>query len=102
MVVFRVLDPAELTFDFARPAMFQDLESGRQLYVDPEAVRGDYLRRFQEHAAATTEMCNALGIDFTQLSTERPLELALFDFLRARSRRGRPTGRRAAAARRNV
>ena len=45
-------------------------------------------------AAAVTRMCNSLGIDFYQMTTERPLELALFDFLNARLRRGRKAVRR--------
>src|SRR4051794_1177388 len=34
VVVLRILDPAELEFPFATPAMFHDVESGRELYVD--------------------------------------------------------------------
>jgi hypothetical protein len=30
-----------------------------------------------------------LGIDLHQLTTDRPLELALFDYLHSRQRRGR-------------
>ena len=37
VVLMRVLDPAELHFQFERPAMFQDMESGRDLYVEPAA-----------------------------------------------------------------
>src|SRR5690606_6361387 len=38
VVLFQLLDPAEATFDFQEPALFEDVESGRQLYVDPAAV----------------------------------------------------------------
>jgi hypothetical protein len=73
--------------------MFHDLESGRQLYVDPAAARQQYLRRFGEHTAAVQRACDDLGIDFCQMTTDRPLELALFDFLHARQRRGRQAAR---------
>ncbi len=94
VVVFRVLDPAELNFDFDDPSMFLDLESGRELYVDPEAARANYLRRFEEHSRAIDKACSSLGIDFYQFPTDRPLELALFDFLHARMRRGKGTTQR--------
>lgn len=84
VVVLRVLDPAELDFQFDRPAIFEDLESGRELYVDPAAARAEYLRRFSGHAASLTALCGELGIDLHLLRTDGPLELALFDFLRAR------------------
>ena len=39
VVLMRVLDPAEIEFRFQDPALFHDLESGRELYVDPAAAR---------------------------------------------------------------
>jgi uncharacterized protein (DUF58 family) len=97
VIIFRVLDPRELDFAFTDPALFSDLESGRDLYVDPAAARGDYARRFHEHSRTVAESCANLGIDCTTMTTERPLELALFDFVNARLRRGRQVLRRAAA-----
>ncbi len=40
VVVLRVLDPAEVQFSFTAPAMFHDVESGREIYIDPGAARG--------------------------------------------------------------
>jgi uncharacterized protein (DUF58 family) len=95
VVVFRVLDPAELDFSFAAPSMFLDLETSRKVYIDPAAAREQYQRRFGAHARQLRDACRGLGVDLIEVSTERPLELALFDLLRARlgwakrSRRGR-------------
>ena len=74
--------------------MFEDLESRRELYVDPDTVRRDYLARFAEHAEIARRACRNLGIDQYRLTTDMPLELALFDFLHARMRRGRSIRRR--------
>jgi uncharacterized protein (DUF58 family) len=95
VVLMRVLDPSEVAFEFAEAAMFEDLESGRDLYVDPKTIRGKYLERFRAHAEAISKACSSLGIDFYQFTTDRSLELALFDFLHARMRRGRQILRRA-------
>jgi uncharacterized protein (DUF58 family) len=100
VVVLRVLDPAEVDFTFAAPGMFHDLESGRTVYIDPSAARAEYKRRFAEHATQLKLACSNLGIDFAQLTTDRPLELALFDLLHARMRRGRRPLRRVARRRR--
>jgi len=51
VVVLRVLDPAEVEFPFTTPAMFHDVESGREIYIDPTAARPEYLSRFSAHAA---------------------------------------------------
>lgn len=99
VVVLRVLDPAELTFPFSEEAMFHDLESGRDLYIDPRAARQRYQQRFAEHAGQLKSACSRLGIDLYELPTDRPLDLALFDLLNSRMRRGRQVARRQRLAR---
>jgi uncharacterized protein (DUF58 family) len=93
VVVFQVLDPSELQFDFHRAAMFEDVETGRTLFVDPATARADYLRQLEAHCAGLRSTCQKLGASCHRLDTARPLELALYDFLRSRSRR-RAGGRR--------
>ncbi len=102
VVVFRVLDPTEIDFAFDKPAMFHDLESGRELYVDPAATRDEYLRRFEEHRQGIRKACNSLGIDLYEATIDRPLELVLFDFLNSRSRNGQRVARRTQVGRRGT
>jgi uncharacterized protein (DUF58 family) len=99
VVVLRVLDPAELQFSFTMPAMFHDVESQREIYIDPSAARGEYLRRFAAHAALIERSCVDLGIEYESITTDRPLELVLFDLIKARMRRARRPGRRVAQGR---
>jgi uncharacterized protein (DUF58 family) len=99
VVVLRILDPAEVHFAFATPAMFHDVESGREQYIDPAQAKTSYLRRFAAHAAEIERSCVDLGIEYEQITTDRPLELVLFDLLKSRMRRGRRPGRRSAMAR---
>jgi len=94
VIVLRVLDPAEVGFTFSLPAMFQDVESGRELYVDPAAAKEQYLKRFAAHAASIQQSCVDLGIEYELVTTDRPLELVLLDLLKARMRRGRRPGHR--------
>ena len=94
VVVIRTLDPVEVSFQFPDESMFFDLESGRELYVDPQAARAGYLERFEAHAKSLARVCSGLGIDVYQLTTDQPLDLALFDLLNSRMRRGRQVARR--------
>jgi uncharacterized protein (DUF58 family) len=89
VMVFQVMDPAETSFEFSKAAMFYDVESGREIYIDPSAARGEYLRKLGEHNDAVTRACSKLGAECIRFNTDRPLELALFDFLRTRLQRGR-------------
>ena len=93
VLVVQVLDPAELTFEFKQPAMFQDVESGRIFFIDPGAARKEYLRKLEAHQASLRASCLRLGVSWQTLSTARPLELVLFDFLRQRMQRRNPVQR---------
>jgi uncharacterized protein (DUF58 family) len=89
----RVLDPAELDFGFDKAATFIDIETGRDLYVDPGLARAQYVQNFARHAAEIERVCRELGIAVHQLATSQPLELTLFDFLQSRMHGGRQSVR---------
>jgi len=87
VVVFHVLDPAELNFDFDSPALFEDIETGRNMYVDPSDAQTPYKRMLDKHLAKAKSTCQKLGIDYHLFATDRPFDLALLDFLHDRMRR---------------
>ena len=84
VIVFHVLDPEELRFEFTAPEMFEDLESKDRLYVDPAAIRSDYLKRFGKHLEAVEAICARLGLTYHRMPTDSPLELALPEIVRVR------------------
>jgi uncharacterized protein (DUF58 family) len=94
LVVFQVLDPNELAFDFHRAMSFQDVESQRDIYLDPEVVRSEYQRRLQSHSQTVESICSKLGFAFHRVVTNQPMDMALLDFLRSRNRRGKRINRR--------
>lgn len=89
VLLFHLLDPAELKFGFERASLFFDLESDRDLYIDPAAARKEYLRKLDAHMTTAKAICARLGVAYHLLPTDRPLEDALFDFLRSRMQRGK-------------
>lgn len=98
VVVLRVLDPAEQELSFADASLVEDLETGRTLYIDPQAARSAYRQRFDAHAELIRKSCARLGIDYSVMLTDQPLESALFDLMHARMRRGRNVIRRVSRA----
>ncbi|MEO6035052.1 MAG: DUF58 domain-containing protein [Verrucomicrobiota bacterium] len=89
VIIFQVLDPNEVAFDFHQAMLFQDAENERDVYLDPEKVRADYRQKFEEHHQRVETVCRTLGVALHRLITDRPMELALSDFLRTRRRRGK-------------
>ena len=85
VAVFQILDPRERSFDFDAPANFIDMESGKKMVINPDSAREDYQRQMNEHQEAVATLCEGLGIAFHSLTTDRPMELALHDFLASRA-----------------
>jgi len=98
VLVFQVLDPAELAFSFETPSRFVDLETGRDVFLDPALARAEYQRKFEAHSAEVRAICDRLGISFERVVTDRPLELVLYDFLKMRQQLGKIVLRRRKAA----
>lgn len=88
ILLLRVLDPSEIEFRLDAPAMVHDLESGRDVYIDPEAARETYRRRFDEHQQTVRAACDALGVSYSTLPTDQPVDAALYDLLSMTVRRG--------------
>lgn len=87
VMLFHVLDPAEQSFDFSAPARVLDMETGRDMYVDPAMAGKVYRKKMQDHLDRIQVICRNLGIDYFLFSTDCPFDLALLDFLQHRMHR---------------
>lgn len=86
LIVFHVLDPAEIEFGFEDASSFEDLESGEQVPVVPESLRAEYRQMIQAHISALGTKFSEHRIDYTVLNTSEPLDRALFSYLSSRER----------------
>ncbi len=86
VIIFHVLDPAEVEFEFSEPSAFEDIESGDQIPIVPSALAEQYRALVREHIAALTARAAEHRIDYTMLSTSTPLDYALFNYLSIRDR----------------
>ncbi len=87
LIVFQILDPAEIDFRFDRLTRFEGLEGETPAVVMPAEMRASYLARKEQHLAALREGCGIRHIDYCMLSTAQPLDFALFSYLAARSQK---------------
>jgi len=93
VMILRTLDPAEMKFQMEAPGMVVDMETGRDIYVDPQSAAKDYEALFNAHRDEIKSLCDALGVNLFEVVTDRPLEASLFDILSAQQQRGRVTAR---------
>lgn len=84
VVLVQVVDPAEEAFPFEKAVSFRDLETGRELFVDGKAQREAYGRRWAAHRAQLDRMAKGAGMTWISMNTERPVELALWEFVSGR------------------
>ena len=89
LIVFQVLDPAEIDFPYEDPTSFQDLEPGRKMPVVPEKLREQYRELIQEHITALSKLCGENRIDYALFNTATPIDHALFKFLAMREKLSR-------------
>jgi uncharacterized protein (DUF58 family) len=89
LIVFHVLDPAEIEFTYDQASAFEDLESGEQLPVVPDALAEQYRTLVREHTEALRSKFSELRIDYELLNTSRPLDYALFSYLSMREQLSR-------------
>jgi uncharacterized protein (DUF58 family) len=86
VVVFHVLDPAEVDFPYTDTATFVDLESGDRLTTEPWEIA----KRYRERLTAWTEhyrrACRENLIDYVQIDTRTPFDQALLAYLEKRAR----------------
>lgn len=84
VVVFHVLDGAELDFPFQETTLFRGLEQAPELLTDPRSLRQGYLKELQAYLRQIATGCRDHNIDYVQLRTDHDLGVALSSYLARR------------------
>ncbi len=85
VVVFQVLDAAELDFPFRHPTLFRGLEELPEISTDPLSVRDSYLRELAKHLEAVETVCRTLETDLVRVRTDDDVGQVLAAYLRKRT-----------------
>ncbi|MBI3832554.1 MAG: DUF58 domain-containing protein [Planctomycetes bacterium] len=86
VLLFHLLDPAEVDFPFTRLSEFKDLETGERVQVDPRFVRDEYLKQLEAYCAKFKKACAESGADYCRINTSVPYDEALGRYLALRAR----------------
>jgi uncharacterized protein (DUF58 family) len=84
VILFHVLDPAEIDFPFQQTTMFKGLEELPDVLTDPRALRKAYLHEFDQFLRTIKQGCRNHQIDYVPLRTDQPLDIALSAYLASR------------------
>ena len=86
VVAFHLLDKNEIEFDFDDPVLLlEDAETGEQMPVLPDVIVRGYRRKMREHIDEMRRCAATNRVDYEWITTEQPLDFALFSFLSRRA-----------------
>jgi uncharacterized protein (DUF58 family) len=86
VILFQILDPRELDFDFGRSAKFIDLESNEEMITNSHQLKDSYQKAVQEFIGKIKSLCYNQNIDYNLITTSDPFDKALREFLSKRAR----------------
>ena len=87
VILFHVLDPAELDFPFRKITMFKGLEQMPDVVTDPRSLRKAYLEEFGKFLQAVRKGCRTQHVDYVEMRTDASMEVALSSYLASRMNR---------------
>ncbi|OGV86836.1 MAG: hypothetical protein A3K19_18910, partial [Lentisphaerae bacterium RIFOXYB12_FULL_65_16] len=73
VIVYHVLDPAEVEFPFRDIGNFEDMETHEKVMTNPREIRAAYQEAFAEFLFSCQRICAGLDIDYVLATTDRPV-----------------------------
>jgi uncharacterized protein (DUF58 family) len=87
VVLFHLLDPEEVRPKLKGPALLLDMETEDAMEVSPDYVNREYREKIDAHLEALRDESKKAGVDYFLVTTDRPLDAALREYLTVRQGR---------------
>ena len=87
VILFHILDEAEVKFPFDGMVEFEEPESLDKLQIDASSFRGDYLKELSGFRDLYRRECFQSGIDYVPIDTSMQFDRALTEYLISRRSR---------------
>ncbi|MBR3091189.1 MAG: DUF58 domain-containing protein, partial [Bacteroidetes bacterium] len=81
VLLFHILDPREIDFDFGNSANFVDLETGEKMITQPHQIKAAYKSAMQEYIKDLQLESIHHNIDYNLITTDTPFDKALMDYI---------------------
>ncbi len=88
VIVFQILDPMEISFDFKRNALFKDMETTEKITTQPWHIQSDYQKHVKKFIDNYKRQFRMNRIDYVLLQTSWNFDRALMEYLIKRKRIG--------------
>ncbi|MQY53508.1 MAG: DUF58 domain-containing protein [Firmicutes bacterium] len=84
VIVFHLLDPAEMELPFTNVLWLEDMENGKRVLTHPQIIREKYKSVVKEFVETYKLSCLRSDIDYCLMDTKTPLDFALGTYLARR------------------
>ena len=88
VIMFHLLDTDELSPEIKQSTLYEDMETGQAVEVEPAFMQKAYRDKIQKHIASIEEAANGIRADHVLLDTSEPLDKALHNYLTFSEMRG--------------
>ncbi|NBS25489.1 MAG: DUF58 domain-containing protein [Gammaproteobacteria bacterium] len=88
VIMFHLLDREEITPEIKQSTLYEDMETGQAIEVEPAFMQKAYRDKIQKHIASIEKAANGIRADHVLLDTSEPLDKALHNYLTFREKRG--------------
>lgn len=88
VILFHILDEAEVSFPFRGLYKMTDPETGEEIKIDGDGFRSDYQKQIAEFRDNLARECRKSGVDYVPLDTSMQFDRALMEYLLSRRARG--------------
>lgn len=86
VILFHIMDPAEVDFPFQQVTMFKGLEALGNVVADPRGLQAAYQHEVQNFIKQIRAGCRDHQIDYLLARTDQPVDAVLTAFLSARKK----------------
>ncbi len=87
VILFHILDEAEVRFPFEGMVELEEPETGRQLELDAADFRPDYMAEIESFRESYRRECSQARIDYVPIDTSMQFDRALTEYLVSRTAR---------------
>lgn len=87
VILFHILDEAEVNFPFDGSVEFEDPETGEKMVVDASGYKSDYRKTVADYREGLKRDCFKSGVDYVPLDTSMQFDKALLGYLLTRRAR---------------
>ncbi|MBD3288761.1 DUF58 domain-containing protein [candidate division KSB1 bacterium] len=88
VIVFHILDPLEISFNFKKEAVFKDLETGEEIATQPWHIQREYQEKVSRFIDNYKRQCRQNQIDYVLINTDMDFDRALIEYMIKRKRIG--------------